>query len=54
MFLIMFLNNLLKNIHEETQTVIDDKKAKQAESLKRSKAKYYQSIKDKPEFLENI
>jgi hypothetical protein len=45
---------LLKNIHEETQTVIVDKKAKQAESLKRSKAKYYQSIKDKPEFLENI
>ena len=45
---------LLENIHEETQPVIADKKAKQAESLKRSKAKYYQSIKDKPEFLENI
>ncbi len=45
---------LLENIYEETQTMIVDKKAKQAESLKRSKAKYYQSIKDKPEFLENI
>ena len=45
---------LLEKIHEETQATIVDKKAKQAESLKRSKAKYYQSIKDKPEFLENI
>ncbi len=29
-------------------------KAKKTEALKRAKAKYYQSIKEKPEFLEHI
>ena len=45
---------ILEQIHQDTTDAIASKQAKKTEALKRAKAKYYQSIKEKPEFLERI
>ena len=45
---------LLEQIHINTTDAIAAKQAKKTEALKRAKAKYYQSIKEKPEFLERM
>ena len=45
---------ILEQIHQDTTDAIADKQAKKTEALKRAKAKYYQSIKEKPEFIERI
>ena len=45
---------ILEQIHQETTDAIASKQAKKTEALKRAKAQYYQSIKDKPEFLDRI
>ena len=43
-----------EQIQVDTTDAIAAKRARQLEGIKRSKAKYYQSIKEKPEFLERI
>ena len=45
---------ILEQIQVDTTDAISAKRARQLEGIKRSKAKYYQSIKEKPEFLERI
>ena len=45
---------ILEQIQQDTTDAIAVKQAKKSEALKRAKAKYYQSIKEKPEFLERI
>ena len=45
---------ILEQIHQDTTDAIASKQAKKTEALKRAKAKYYQSIKEKPEFQERI
>ena len=45
---------ILGQIQLNTDEAIAAKHAKKTEALKRAKAKYYQSIKQKPEFLERI
>ena len=45
---------ILEQIQQDTTDDIAVKQAKKSEALKRAKAKYYQSIKEKPEFLERI
>ena len=45
---------ILDQIQVDTTDAIAAKRARQLEGIKRSKAKYYQSIKEKPEFLERI
>ena len=45
---------ILEQIHQDTTDAIASKQAKKTEALKRAKAKYYQSIKEKPEFQESI
>ena len=45
---------ILEQIQQDTTDTIAVKQAKKSEALKRAKAKYYQSIKEKPEFLERI
>jgi hypothetical protein len=45
---------ILEQIHINTTDAIAAKQAKKTEALKRAKAKYYQSIKEKPEFLERM
>ncbi len=45
---------ILDQIQVDTTDAIAAKQAKKTEALKRAKAKYYQSIKEKPEFLERI
>jgi GTP cyclohydrolase II len=45
---------ILDHIQLDTDLAIAAKQAKKTEALKRAKAKYYQSIKEKPEFLERI
>jgi hypothetical protein len=45
---------ILDQIQVDTTDAIAAKRARQLEGIKRSKAKYYQSIKEKPEFLERV
>jgi hypothetical protein len=45
---------ILDHIQLDTDLAIAAKQVKKTEALKRAKAKYYQSIKEKPEFLERI
>ena len=45
---------ILEQIHQDTTDAIAAKQAKKSEALKRAKAKYYQSIKEKPAFLERM
>ncbi len=45
---------ILEQIQVDTTDAIAAKRVRQLEGIKRSKAKYYQSIKEKPEFLERI
>ena len=45
---------VIEQIHINTTDAIAAKQAKKTEALKRAKAKYYQSIKEKPEFIERI
>ena len=49
-----FAGPILEQIHINTTDTIAAEKAKKTEVLKRAKAQYYQSIKEKPEFLERI
>ncbi len=45
---------ILDQIQVDTTDAIAAKRARQLEGIKRSKAKYYQSIKENPDFLEWI
>ena len=45
---------ILEHIHQDTTDAIAVKQAKKTEALKRAKAKYYQSIKEKPKFLQRM